>query len=85
MQFSRQLCFLQNLAEIFPALKVKVEEVVHGGFLDSEVGEKIEGPPGARCGKCAYFFDPMCDFIHVLFLCLWFEMQMSSGYQERDI
>lgn len=34
---------------------------------------------------CAYFFDPMCDFIHVLFLCLWFEMQMSSGYQERDI
>lgn len=70
MQFSRQLCFLQNLAEIFPALKVKVEEVVHGGFLDSEIGEKIEGPPGARCGDALTSLIP-CVTLFMFYSCVF--------------
>lgn len=74
------------MAEIFQAVKVKVEEAVCGGFAGSEVREKIKGTPRARCRRCTLLaFIPDMSFTCVLFLNLRFEMQMSSGNRERHL
>lgn len=55
------------------------------GFWTQKQERTSKVLPGPGVGNALTSLIPCMTYIHVLFLCLWFEMQMSSGYQKRDI